>query len=697
MKLLIIMLSLGLISGCVPSSKTTKNKMENAATSNRLINASSPYLLQHAYNPVDWYPWGEEALLKAKNEDKPILVSIGYSSCHWCHVMAHESFENDSIAALMNANFVNIKIDREERPDIDQIYMEAVQAMGINGGWPLNVFLTPDQKPFYGGTYFPSQGWRELLMNVKTVFAENRSKLEESAEVYTKAINANVSEKYQLSPTAITQEKIDSGYQKLAQSFDSQWGGLKKAPKFIMPSQWSFLIDLAYLNPTLNIQPHLEFTLNKIIDGGIYDQIGGGFSRYSVDEFWHVPHFEKMLYDNGQLLSLYAKAYKMSSNERYASVIDETIQWLIREMLDDSGGFYAALDADSEGEEGKFYVWTYDEMKEVAGEHTALIAAYYDIQEKGNWESTNVPRMLHSEDDIATQFGLELVTLQSIITQFKQRALLKRAERIRPGLDNKIISGWNGLTLTGILEAYQATGKTTYLTLAKRNYDFILKNLLKDGTLIHVANLSTQGFAEDYAAIIQALIKYYETTFDEEALRVADDLTLQMNEQYYDPQEKLFYFTSIHAENLIARKNDLFDNVIPSSNSMMAENLLKLGLHLDNEPYKKQALDMVNQVGEMMAQETSYLSQWASVATLLVKPIPEIVIFGDDYQEVTTALNALHIPRKVVAASAIESDLPLLQYKTEINGKTAIYVCYNKTCKLPVTDLDVALTQISSE
>ena len=697
MKTLIIILCLGMISGCVSSSKTTENKMENAAKSNRLINASSPYLLQHASNPVDWYPWGEEALLRAKSEDKPILVSIGYSSCHWCHVMAHESFENDSIAAIMNENFINIKIDREERPDIDQIYMEAVQAMGINGGWPLNVFLTPDQKPFYGGTYFPSKGWRELLLNVKTVFAENRDKLEESAEVYTKAISANVSEKYELSPTAITQKKIDSGYHKLAQSFDLKWGGLNKSPKFIMPSQWSFLIDLSYLNPTLNIQPHLEFTLNKIIDGGIYDQIGGGFSRYSVDEFWHVPHFEKMLYDNGQLLSLYAKAYKMSGNERYASVIDETIQWLIREMLDDSGGFYAALDADSEGKEGKFYVWTYDEMKEVAGEHTSLIAAYYDIQEKGNWESTNIPRMIRSEDDIIAQFGLDLMTLQSIIAQFKQRALLKRAERIRPGLDNKIISGWNGLTLTGILEAHQATGKKTYLTLAEKNYRFILKHLLVDGTLIHVANLSTQGFAEDYAAIIQALIKYYETTFDEGALHIANDLTLQMNKQYYDPRERLFYFTSIHAENLITRKNDLFDNVIPSSNSMMAENLLKLGLHLDNESYKKQALDMVNQVGELIAQETSYLSQWASVATLLVKPIPEIVIFGNDYHKITTALNALHIPRKVIAASSKESDLPLLQYKTEINGKTGIYVCYNKTCKLPVTNLEKALAQISSE
>ena len=403
--------------------------MENTTKLNRLIGTSSPYLLQHASNPVDWYPWGEEALLKAKSADKPILVSIGYSSCHWCHVMAHESFENDSIAAIMNENFINIKIDREERPDIDQIYMEAVQAMGINGGWPLNVFLTPDQKPFYGGTYFPRKGWRELLLNVKTVFTENRDKLEKSAEVYTNAIKANVLEKYQLSPTTITQEKIDSGYNKFTQSFDKEWGGLKESPKFIMPSQWSFLIDLAYLNPALNIESHLNFTLNKIIDGGIYDQFGGGFSRYSVDQFWHVPHFEKMLYDNGQLLSLYAKAYKMTGNKRYASIIDETIQWLIREMLDNSGGFYSALDADSDGEEGKFYVWTYEQIKELAGEHTQLINTYYDIQEKGNWESTNIPRMVHNENEIAAQFGLDLVTLRSIITQFKKRALLKRAER----------------------------------------------------------------------------------------------------------------------------------------------------------------------------------------------------------------------------------------------------------------------------
>ena len=697
MKAIILILSFGLIFGCNSTSKTAKNKMKNAAKSNRLKNVSSPYLLQHASNPVDWYPWGKEALSRAIIEDKPILVSIGYSSCHWCHVMAHESFENDSIAAIMNQNFINIKIDREERPDIDQIYMEAVQAMGINGGWPLNVFLTPDQKPFYGGTYFPSQAWRELLLNVKTVFAENRFKLEESAEVYTKAISANVSEKYQLSSTAITQEMLDSGYHELSKSFDLKWGGLKKSPKFIMPSQWSFLIDLAYLSPSLNIRPHLEFTLNKIIDGGIYDQIGGGFSRYSVDEFWHVPHFEKMLYDNGQLLSLYAKAFKMSGNERYASIIDETIQWLIREMLDDSGGFYAALDADSEGEEGKFYVWTFNEIKELAGEQTSLIATYYDIREKGNWDSTNILRMTRSEIDIAAQFGMDLVTLRSIITQFKQRALLKRAERIRPGRDNKIISGWNGLTLTGILEAYQATGKTDYLKLAKRNYRYILKNLIINGTLIHIANLSTQGFAEDYATIIQALIKYYETTFNEDALQIANDLTLQMNEQYYDPKERLFYFTSIRAENLIARKNDLFDNVIPSSNSLMAENLLKLGLLLDNESYKKQSLDMVDHIGELIVQEISYLSQWASVANLLIKPIPEIVIFGNNYLKLAKELNALNIPLKVVAASSTKSDLPLLKNKTEINGKTGIYVCYNKVCKLPGTDLDEALTQILSE
>ena len=691
MRYAIIILIVTLI-GCTSSNK---KDMEHSTKSNHLINSSSPYLLQHAHNPVNWYPWGEEALSRAKKEDKPIIVSIGYSSCHWCHVMAHESFEDDSIALIMNEYFINIKIDREERPDIDQIYMDAVQAMGINGGWPLNVFLTPDQKPFYGGTYFPKEGWRELLLNVHNVFTENREKLEASAEVYTKAVGANVKEKYQLSSgSQISQEKIDSGFQKMSLTFDSEWGGLKKAPKFIMPSQWSFLIDYHYSIQNIAAKDQLQLSLNKILEGGIYDQIGGGFSRYSVDKYWHVPHFEKMLYDNGQLLSLYGKAFKIDNEPAYARIIAETVNWLKVEMLDPSGGFYAALDADSEGVEGKFYTWTYDEVAQIAKENTLIIAAYYDIQKEGNWEHTNIPRRLQSKKSLLKEFALTNEQLDEIVIDFKKEAVTYRNKRIHPGLDNKIITGWNALTLTGLLESYQATQQKDYLALAKNSYQFITSHLIKDQTLLHVKGLNTQGFAEDYAAVIQSFIKYYETTFDETALGLAEELTVQMNEQFYDSNEQLYYFTSSNAENLIARKNDLFDNVIPSPNSMMAENLIKLGLHLDKDSYKQQALDMVNQVSDLITQETSYLSQWASVSTLLIKPIPEIVIVGHDFEAMAAKVNALNIPHKVIAAAEKESDLPLLSFKTEINDQTAIYICFNKTCKLPVTDLDEALAQI---
>jgi uncharacterized protein len=609
--------------------------------------------------------------------------------------MAHESFEDDSIALIMNEYFINIKIDREERPDIDQIYMDAVQAMGINGGWPLNVFLTPDQKPFYGGTYFPKEGWRELLLNVHNVFTENREKLEASAEVYTKAVGANVKEKYQLSSgSQISQEKIDSGFQKMSLTFDSEWGGLKKAPKFIMPSQWSFLIDYHYSSQNIAAKDQLQLSLNKILEGGIYDQIGGGFSRYSVDKYWHVPHFEKMLYDNGQLLSLYGKAFKIDNEPAYARIIAETVNWLKVEMLDPSGGFYAALDADSEGVEGKFYTWTYDEVAQIAKENTLIIAAYYDIQKEGNWEHTNIPRRLQSKKSLLKEFALTNEQLDEIVIDFKKEAVTYRNKRIHPGLDNKIITGWNALTLTGLLESYQATQQKDYLALAKNSYQFITSHLIKDQTLLHVKGLNTQGFAEDYAAVIQSFIKYYETTFDETALGLAEELTVQMNEQFYDSNEQLYYFTSSNAENLIARKNDLFDNVIPSPNSMMAENLIKLGLHLDKDSYKQQALDMVNQVSDLITQETSYLSQWASVSTLLIKPIPEIVIVGHDFEAMAAKVNALNIPHKVIAAAEKESDLPLLSFKTEINDQTAIYICFNKTCKLPVTDLDEALAQI---
>ncbi len=679
-------------------SGSKEYQMKENPNQNRLQHSSSPYLLQHADNPVDWYPWGKEALEKAKKEDKPILISIGYSSCHWCHVMAHESFEDSGVAAVMNKHFVNIKVDREERPDVDQIYMDAVQAMGINGGWPLNVFLTPEQKPFYGGTYFPKENWLRLLESIDNAFSNERAKLNESADQFANALNRKFSEMYDLdSTTSVTLEDMEWSYDNFSKKFDTVWGGIKKAPKFPMPSIWMYLNQLYTITGNEDILQHFEFTLDKISNGGIYDHIGGGFARYSVDGEWHVPHFEKMLYDNGQLIQLYAQAYKRNKKQRYREVIVETIDWLKREMLDSTNGFYAALDADSEGVEGKFYVWSANEIKSVAKEDFEIISDYYDVREEGNWDETNVLRVLNSDEVIKNKYKLGENELRTKIDKFKKQALQERSKRIRPGLDNKIISGWNALTLTGLLDAFQALGDSSILELAQNNYKFLTESMLVDGKLMHVHGLPTQGFADDYAAMIQAMIKYYETVFDENALKIARDLIDQMIEEFFDENEYLFYYTSDQSEKLIARKSELFDNVIPSSNSIMAEDLYKLGIHLDIEKYKTMSRNMVSRVSSLINSEPEYMPQWAMVSGLMVKPLPEIAIIGKDAFTYANELNGMSIPAKVIMASLEENNLPLLEYKTAINGETTIYVCFNKTCKLPVTTIQEALQQIPTE
>ena len=662
--------------------------------SNKLANAQSPYLKQHAENPVDWYPWGEEALEKALKEDKPILVSIGYSSCHWCHVMAHESFEDTTVAQLMNNSFVNIKVDREERPDVDQIYMDAVQAMGLNGGWPLNVFLTPDQKPFYGGTYFPKDRWIDLLENIDGAFANNRDKINESASQFTAALNQSLVAQYSLTETPVSTNTLERAEAKLTEKFDRKWGGLDKVPKFPSPSTWQFLVSSFGITQNKESLDHLLFTVDKIAEGGIYDHVGGGFSRYSTDGEWHVPHFEKMLYDNGQLLSLYAEAFKISKDKKYSRVIDETIDWLTREMMDASGGFYAALDADSEGEEGKFYVWNQEDVQLIAKENGLLITSYFDVRKNGNWEGVNVLRTTRTVGDVSAEFDISESELLEKVSLFKKGALDVRNKRIRPGLDDKLISGWNGLLLSGLIDSYQATGNEKFLTLVKTTYEF-LKDMIVDGKLLHVHEQHTEGFADDYAAVIQALIKYYETTFEIEALRLADQLTMSVVEGFFDESESLFFYSSNEAESLIARKKELFDNVIPSSNSIMADNLFRLGTHLDNEAYKTKAIKMVKQVAALIEQEPEFLPNWGRVAALLAKPMPEIVIVGPQAIEMAREFNSRSMPNKVLIASLEESEeLPLLSYKSAIGGETTIYVCFNKTCKLPVTSVEEALEQI---
>lgn len=667
---------------------------------NRLIEASSPYLLQHANNPVDWYPWGEEALTKAKKEDKPILVSIGYSACHWCHVMERESFENDSIAAIMNKHFVCIKVDREERPDVDQVYMDAIQAMGLNGGWPLNVFLTPDQKPFYGGTYFPPEQWSKLLQNVASAFSENREKLEKSADQFAETLSASEIEKYGLAPTSNPFEKktLDDMYSTLSQKFDKKHGGMAGAPKFPMPSNWKFLLRHYNIARNEGALAQIKKTLNEMANGGIYDQIGGGFARYSVDAKWFAPHFEKMLYDNAQLIELYSEAYSLTNDTYYKTVVEQTFTWLQNEMTSSEGGFYTALDADSEGEEGKFYVWNYEAFIEALGKNADVMTAYYNVSESGNWEhGNNILNKNMSDEAFAEQQGISLVELKEIVAQSQSNLLKVRAKRIRPGLDDKILLGWNAMMSKGLLVAHNTSGKQEYLSLAMKNIQFI-ESKMRNGTALYRnyknGNASITAYLEDYALYIDALIAAYQSTFDELYLNIANDLTQYVIEHFYDKNEGLFFFTNDEGEELIARKKEIFDNVIPSSNSIMATNLHHLGIILDNEEYKDISNKMLSQVSGIITSNTGYLSNWATLYSYKSTPTPEIVIIGDKAGELRNELARHFIPNKVMMGAEDSSNLPLLKGKYEIDGKTTIYVCFNKTCKLPVLTVEDALKQI---
>jgi uncharacterized protein YyaL (SSP411 family) len=671
---------------------------------NRLAQATSPYLLQHAHNPVDWFPWGEEALQKARAEDKPILVSIGYSACHWCHVMERESFEDQEIAALMNRHFVCIKVDREERPDVDQIYMDAVQAMGLNGGWPLNVFLLPDTRPFYGGTYFRPDQWGYLLQQIDLAYRQSRNKLEESAEQFTRVLNRSEARQYGLQlalPEAhdwFTVAKADEIFATLAQQFDSERGGMGRPPKFPMPSIYLFLLRLHHHTGQARALQHVQLTLNRMANGGIYDQIGGGFARYSVDGDWFAPHFEKMLYDNGQLVSLYAEAFAATGDPLYRDVVSQTVDFVARELTSPEGGFYAALDADSEGEEGLFYTWTNEELNEVLRADAPLAKAYYNCQAGGNWEHGR--NILHREmpDHVFAQTaGLPLADLRAKVADWQARLLRARAGRVRPGLDDKVLSGWNGLMLKGLADAYAALGEPRFLALAQANATFLYQNMWADGQLYRnykngVANIP--GYLEDYALVAQGLLALYQVGFDERWLRWAQELVDQALARFYDPTEHLFFFTANDAEPLIARKKELFDNVISSSNSVMANNLYWLG-HLVEAPgqprYRPLALQMLHQVLPLLAKDARYLSNWGCLYTTQLSATVEVAVVGEGCQALAQALHQPYLPNKVVLATATASELPLLAHRPAKPGETWAYVCRDHACRLPVREAGAAL------
>lgn len=654
---------------------------------NRLQKETSPYLLQHAQNPVDWFAWGEEALQKAKTENKPILVSIGYSACHWCHVMEHECFEQEEVAEVMNQYFVCIKIDREERPDIDAIYMDAVQAMGVHGGWPLNVFLMPDGKPFYGGTYFPKENWMQLLKSVNNGFVNHQEELQQSAEGFTENMLFEESDKYGLifENQVFTQEDLDKMYQKIAQTFDENWGGFESSPKFPMPSIWQFLMRYAHLKQDKNAINHLKLTLNKIAIGGIYDQLGGGFARYSVDGEWFCPHFEKMLYDNGQLVSLYSEAYTFTGEHLYKETVYETIGWLKREMMSPEGGFYSALDADSEGVEGKFYVWTKSEIDKILGEESEEFCKIYQVTEQGNWE--NAVNILWKNES----------TLNSNQHDYLQKLLVKRADRIRPGLDDKILCSWNGLMLKGLVDAYRAFDEPDFLDLALKNAHFIENKFLQNNVLSHSyknGETKIQGFLEDYAAVIDAYLNLYQATFEENWLHLAEKLALYVCQNFWDEDDQLFFFTDEDAENLIVRKKEIFDNVIPASNSMMARNFYTLGLILDREDFKEISKLMLAKMKALITKNVDFLTNWACLATQMVSPTAEIALVGKDFLKFRKEIDSRYYFNKVLSGTEKESKLPLLENRTSKLNESSVFVCYNKTCQLPVNGVEEAFLQL---
>lgn len=668
--------------------------------SNRLSKETSPYLLQHANNPVDWYPWGNEALSRAKEENKLILVSVGYSACHWCHVMEHESFEDSEVAEIMNEHFICIKVDREERPDVDQVYMTAVQLMTGQGGWPLNCICLPDQRPVYGGTYFGKNNWKNLLLNLANFWKEKPEEAIEYADKLTNGIQQSESLNLSDETFEYSRKGLEEIFEPLKRSFDMAEGGYNRAPKFPLPNNWQFILRYAHLMKDEAARVATGLTLEKMAFGGIYDHIGGGFARYSVDGFWHVPHFEKMLYDNAQLVSLYSEAYQYSPNELYKNVVYETLEWVKREMTSPEGGFYSALDADSEGVEGKFYTFTRKEVQEVLGEDFELFCLYYNITEGGNWEEERTNVLMRTEDDetFAADSNISVEKLRSKIQIQKQRLFEVRQQRIRPGLDNKILASWNGMMLKGFADAYKVFNEKEFLGIAISNAEFISKHLLSEGGRLCRIYKEKEGdalpgvaFLDDYALVIDGFITLYEATFDEKWLSTARDLCEYALQNFYDPGTGMLFYTSQHDEELIARKYELLDNVIPASNSVMANVLLKLGHFFDDEMYLVQSRQMLQNIFPQIKTYASGYSNWAILLMNEVFGLYEIAITGARAEDKRSEIEKSFIPNKIMLGG-ITGTLPLLQDKW--TNETKIFVCKNRTCQLPVTEVSEALKQI---
>jgi len=670
---------------------------------NRLIHETSPYLLQHAHNPVDWFPWGEDALNQAKELNKPILLSVGYSACHWCHVMERESFENDAIAKLMNTYFINIKVDREERPDIDEIYMQATTAMNQgHGGWPMTVFLTPNQEPIFAGTYFPPTdkwgrpGFGSIVTNIGEAWIKDHENLVQQAGRFTSRLRSALQP---ASPLAVGEADIESAVKQFAHDFDARYGGFGRAPKFPPATGLSFLLRQYYWSRQEKILNMVTKTLDGMAAGGMYDHIGGGFARYSTDDEWLVPHFEKMLYDNALLARTYVEAYQLTGLERYRQVATGTLDYILREMTAPEGGFYSATDADSEGVEGKFFVWTPAQIQEIIAdqEDAKRFCAYYDITEAGNWEQTSIPRTPQSLESVAKELGCPTEELQSTIDRIRPLVYQARLARIPPGLDDKIITAWNGMMISTMAEAGRVFNHQPYRDGAIRAADFLLTTLSRPDN--HLWRTYRNGKAhlnaclEDYAYAAEAMLEVYEATGIERYLHEAVLLAERVVEDFEDREHGGFFTTAVDHETLLLRGREGADGATPSGNAVAASVLARLSFHFDRDDFRTAATNAIRAYGQQIGQVPRGFPKSLMVVDLLLRGPMELALVGGtdpkSYTQLRTAVNSDFIPYRIVAYRQdpeVETSHPLLTGKTPVNGQAALYICKNFACQAPITD-----------
>lgn len=671
---------------------------KNHTHTNELIKESSPYLLQHAHNPVNWLAFTPEAFEKAKLENKPVLISVGYSACHWCHVMEHESFEDEGIAQLMNKNFINIKVDREERSDVDMLYMKAVQLMTGQGGWPLNCFALPDGRPIYGGTYFNKQQWANVLFNISELYKNDPGKVEEYANNLTEGIKqSELLSTRKTDQSSVNREVLVSSVEKWKDRFDNSFGGPDKAPKFPLPNNYSFLLRYALLEKDKYVLDHVHLTLLQMAHGGIYDQLRGGFSRYSTDVIWKVPHFEKMLYDNAQLVTLYCEAFQHSQNTLYKQVVIQTLDFIEKEWYSAQGFFFSAYDADSEGEEGKYYVWTKEELRQELRDDFEIFSDYFQINEVGYWEHGNYILMRNENlAELSVKFKMKYDAIENVIQHCKTILLKKAEERVKPGLDDKTLTSWNAMMCTAYAKAYLTFGEEKFKTIAISSIKFILKDLCQQNGKLYRTYKNNKskinGFLDDYAFVIEALIQMYVVTQNEEYLQKADALTKFVLKEFENSESAFLFYTDHSSSDLISRGTEINDNVIPSSNSQMALNLYSLGTYFDNKMYIDKATKMLNLVSKEIKHYGAGYSNWACLALNLNYPFKEICIVGNNVNEKLKELHKHSFTNAILVVSEKESDLPLLKSRFKAN-ETWIYICENKSCKLPVKTIDEAIEQ----